>query len=212
MNIVESIDVWVKGTQESKDDLRIFFIRDLMTHQSIVQSSSSSGPSQVNDQNSIRLLQQKALRHLLNSAGIHAQVEYLHNGKPTIANGPHISVSHTGNSIALSVYARNHGMDIEKSGMKAFKVRTRFCSAHELNWAEPLNEPDIFTVMWCVKEAVFKYFGERVDFRAEIMIHPFQPYSDLMVANYNGAHGDMVFNCSYKRSGNTHVIIAAPVE
>ena len=208
MNFVESLNVQTFSSPNNKDYLKVFFLSDYSHLDNTEKDILLHGFNQHTAQNTIRCRQQNSIRYLLDYAGITASMAYSSNGKPFIEAGPHISVSHTGKSIALSISSMNHGLDIEVSGTKAFKVRTRFCHGNELLWAERLNEPDIFTAMWSVKEAIFKYFGERVDFREHIDVQPFDLSASSICACYNGVHGNVVFNCSYIRSDQLHMVIA----
>ena len=98
------------------------------------------------------------------------------SGKPILMDGSyHFSISHTTEYVAAIVSKQfNVGIDIEKVSPKIIKVIKRFLSKPEQilleyqNWAGA-NEAEI--LMWCIKEAVFKWLGERgISFPKNIII------------------------------------------
>ncbi|MFM7103914.1 MAG: 4'-phosphopantetheinyl transferase family protein, partial [Flavobacteriales bacterium] len=152
--------------------------------------------------------QWQILRHLLSHAGIDGPLIYDETGKPILTQGPHISVTHTGKAMLLSYGSIIHGIDMEVKGAKASKIKYRFCNEQELSWSEKFNDENIYTIMWCVKEAVFKYFGMSVDFRGDIVIEPTEPnYSELNVS-YGGVYGKKKFICELSYQGELCMIHA----
>lgn len=143
----------------------------------------------------MRNRQWQVLRHLLLKAGIDGELVYDASGKPSLINGSHISVTHSGNSMILSYGSRAHGVDMEVKGVKASRVKERFCDERELHWAGKVSDDNIYTLIWCAKEAIFKYFGEKVDFRRDIFIEPTELYSPIINGHYKGIHGQRKFIC-----------------
>ena len=132
-------------------------------------------------------------------------VRYKENGAPFLAdNRYHISISHTIGyaAIILSQYP-NPGIDIEYKSDRAWKLRTKYLSADELEMFEPIrpdfqtgNEPlrlaTIFdstnqtgseippfqsalaTICWCAKETAYKALqAADIDFVKHLHIEPF---------------------------------------
>jgi len=98
------------------------------------------------------------------------------SGKPILIDGSYcFSISHTTEYVAAIVSNQfNVGIDIEKVSPKIIQVLKRFLSKSEQillgyqNWAG-VNEAEI--LMWCIKEAVFKWLGERgISFQKNIII------------------------------------------
>ncbi len=210
MNINHSSDKASLCFGQAQNEIKAILLPDLFSSDSLEFNRAIHGDNPVSSKNVLRIKQWEALRHLLFIAGISSPLKYLPNGKPVLDENLHISVSHSGQSMMLSYGGVNHGTDIERSGMKAHSVRSRFCNAAELLWAEKLKEPDIFTSMWSVKEAIFKYFGETVDFRAHISIEPFMIDSEEIYASYSGGHGQVDFRCGHWRLHDLHVVMAMP--
>jgi phosphopantetheinyl transferase (holo-ACP synthase) len=70
------------------------------------------------------------------------------------------------------------GVDIELITSKIERVKYKFLSADELSFAEhhkPISEMlSVLTVMWSMKEAVFKWFANgEMDFIKHMQIQPF---------------------------------------
>jgi phosphopantetheinyl transferase len=155
-----------------------------------------------------RNLQWQILRHLLAEAGIDGPLVYDKTGKPLLAHGPHISLTHSGKAMLLSFGNVNHGVDMEVKGTKASRIKERFCNERELAWAEKLSDDHIYTVLWCTKEAVFKYFGMGVDFRGDLFIEPTEPNASLVHVTYTGPHGKKKFLCELAHRGELCMIHA----
>lgn len=134
-------------------------------------------------------------RLLLNEALPGLSLSHLPTGKPLIADGPCISFSHCLNRGVLLVAARSCGCDIQVEEEKIMRIRHRFANAAE-HEAAPGDSSDAlryYTLLWSAKEAIFKCFGERVDFAGHISIRPFTTSSPLLVADYQGVHGSCTF-------------------
>jgi len=132
---------------------------------------------------------------------------YLPNGKPVLSEGC-ISLSHSRDLVAMITGPNPLGLDIQASEEKVFLVRTKFCSAAELAWAESGEDAlRKLTILWSAKEAVFKYWGERVDFAGEIAISPFACGDAILEANYDGRHGQRHFQLEHLTLGEYEVVI-----
>lgn len=72
-----------------------------------------------------------------------------------------LSVSHTGNTYAVSLSTQRHGLDIEKWGDQALRVTSKFLTVTE---AALLSHPvwkspsEAATTLWSAKEAAYKFF------------------------------------------------------
>lgn len=143
-----------------------------------------------------RKMEWMASQLLLSHAGIPAPT-YLPNGKPVVEGGG-ISLSHSRHLVGLAVGPHPLGLDIQACVEKIFTVRAKFCSAEELSWAAQGSDAlRKLTIAWSAKEAVFKYWGERVDFAGEIALEPFDCNDAILVANYAGRHGRGVFRLQH---------------
>jgi phosphopantetheinyl transferase len=84
----------------------------------------------------------------------------------------HFSISHCGD-YAAAIVSRDKrvGIDIEIPGEKALRVKDKFLNEEEKK--NFLGDDPIRTVtlLWCAKEAVFKWYGlGNVDFRNHILL------------------------------------------
>jgi 4'-phosphopantetheinyl transferase EntD len=104
-----------------------------------------------------------ATRELLLHMNVDSSVCYFKNGKPYLADC-NISISHTKNWVALILNSSFHcGLDIERVSEKAIRVKSKFVNSEEVHGAfgkMGLSEKDYYTLLWSIKEAVYKRFSQ----------------------------------------------------
>lgn len=99
------------------------------------------------------------------------RVERRANGAPYLACGVGLSVSHTGEWLALAVDRSGAacGVDIELTGRNADRVSPRFVRSEELEYVPYTSNPTLW--IWCAKEALYKVAGrEGLDWLRDIRI------------------------------------------
>ncbi len=105
----------------------------------------------------------------------------------------HFSISHCGDYAAVIV-SKDHrvGIDVELVTPKVEKVKRKFLSNEELsNIQHSTFNIQHLTLLWCCKEAVFKWYGNGgVDFKDHILIKPFDINSD-----------EGIINCEFVKAG-----------
>ncbi len=92
----------------------------------------------------------------------HDVVAYHDTGKPYLECFPYeISMSHTADVYAVSMACFRHGMDVEKWGNKALKVKRMFVNAAEdeglMTMLPHKTLQEKATLVWSAKEAVYKW-------------------------------------------------------
>lgn len=106
--------------------------------------------------------------------GLHSKIIYTENGKPEILNSTlHISISH--NTCFCVVLISNNvcGIDAEMVSHKAEKIKNKFLCSEEIKLLENMKgcRNDFFTLAWCIKESVFKWYAKgNVIFKEHINI------------------------------------------
>jgi phosphopantetheinyl transferase len=110
------------------------------------------------------------VRRLLNPEDF--PVEYDLCGKPYLAGSDyHISVTHSDDMAAVIISRRQAGIDLEKIRARVANVKDRFMSIKELSAISPERELEQMTLVWCAKEALYKFYGQRtLDFREQIHV------------------------------------------
>ena len=100
-----------------------------------------------------------SVRHLLKALGYTpAELHYDAFGKPHLADGKFISITHSHDFAAIVVGDNPLGIDIEKERPKVQHIAPKFLHSSELM----LKETDRFrTTQWCIKEAAYKAFGKK---------------------------------------------------
>lgn len=112
--------------------------------------------------------------------GPNFSIDYTLAGKPLLKHDRYrfLSVTHARNYAAVIVHERFEvGIDLEHSGRNYNYISKRYLSDQEM---ERTNGNALMQCLyWCAKEAVFKVVpDEGVDFRADILISPFNPEKD----------------------------------
>ena len=127
-----------------------------------------------------RRMEWMATRLLLESMGIHDDVVYDDNGKPTFKNSElNLSISHSVNYVAIIIHKKlNVGIDIEKTGDRIFRVQHKFVNEKERGFIKEETLMQQLYVIWGAKECAFKIHsvGE-VDFSDNLEVSPFEFYS-----------------------------------
>jgi phosphopantetheinyl transferase len=146
-----------------------------------------------------------ATRLLMQSVKLPA-IDYLPNGKPVIPEG-HLSISHCENRVALVLANTPVGIDIQTPKEQIRRIHTKFCSpAEQARYAHnPLRE---LTIIWSAKEAIFKFWGENVDFAKHIEITPFAGDDSRITAHYTGIHGQRAFELWHYHHQGYEIVIA----
>lgn len=97
------------------------------------------------------------------------------NGKPYLKDGKHISISHSYTFSAVIVSDDKVGVDIEKQRDKIKKIAHKF-TGYEQDYLKPsdANYVKSLTVIWCVKEALYKLFATQgLSFKQHTLVIPF---------------------------------------
>ncbi len=95
-------------------------------------------------------------------------------GKPYLVDSHfYISLSHTEtHTVAIVHQTQPVGIDIEIGKEKLHRIASKFLSDEELLFVG--NQPDLMTVCWAAKEALYKLYGKKkLIFKKEMVIPPF---------------------------------------
>ena len=100
------------------------------------------------------------------------------NGRPYIKSGSRkISISHTGNYVAVAVSTFDVGIDIETITGRAYRLKSRFLSDTEIGNIDNNNFEVDAVVRWSAKESVYKVVGREVyDFKDALSTGRFSVY------------------------------------
>lgn len=147
-------------------------------------------------------------RILLETAASGSELYFQPTGKPMLRNGRWISISHCGELAGLVICDHPVGLDIQGADEKLERIAAKFCHLKELKrWWEAEHSLDYLTVVWSAKEAVFKFFGERVTFAEDIVTRPFHPDAERLRADYKGVHGRMTFELQHMLLNGYHIVM-----
>lgn len=127
---------------------------------------------------------------------------YLSNGKPILNEQKHVSFSHSGELSALLLGGNNCGLDLELPSEKILRIQSKFINSKEKKVI--ISNEDIYWA-WSIKEAIFKYFGERVLFKEHMEIQEINLVTHQALVNYQGFHGKGQFELELLRFKNAYL-------
>jgi 4'-phosphopantetheinyl transferase len=139
----------------------------------------------LNDLNLIRLGTMKSGQHkcgflsvrkLLQLSGYNDfDLFYTPDGKPNLKDGKHISISHSHDYSAIIISDEIVGIDLEICKEKVLKIASRFMDVSHLDELSKEEKIRKATVIWGVKESVFKIKNEKgISFPDHIFESPFE--------------------------------------
>ena len=122
----------------------------------------------------------------------------------------HFSISHSGNYAAAIVSkSQRAGIDIELYSPKTELVKNKFLTEAELLLLQPLlhqssvscqpsSSNQSFTLCWCCKEAVYKYWGAGgIDFKKHICIQHINAATQDMVVLFAKQNKQLLIHFSF---------------
>lgn len=182
------------------DDLSVNVLESMLgeQHRGIYQTTGIRLPK--------RRLEWLKTRILLDHLAPGADMHFLQNGKPVLDGRSHVSVSHSGSLAAVIVADHPVGIDVQPYEPKLERIQSRFCNAEELRFVDSAGSREVLAIIWAAKEAVFKYFGERVEFAGEMTLLPFAIDDALMRLQYKGRYGRFQFELGHLYWMNQHIV------
>lgn len=114
------------------------------------------------------------IRRIVNPPG-QIIMEWNKRGKPVIINYDfEVTISHSRQMAAVVVGESVCGVDIEKVDPKIGRIARKFVREDERSFIQPPYENEMCTLIWGVKESLFKFIGGGgVDFKENLRILPF---------------------------------------
>lgn len=103
-----------------------------------------------------------AVRMLLQHLGYtDYDLTYDEAGKPHLSDGKHISISHSHEFSCICISDELMGIDLEKLKEKTLKIAPRFMEVNHLENLATSEQIEKATVIWGVKESIFKIKNEK---------------------------------------------------
>lgn len=136
----------------------------------------------------VRQLQKLVTRVLIHrlGEGKYIDIQYDELGKPHPVNYPgHISISHSRHFIGLLYHPiKPCGLDIEEFKDRIVQVAPRFMNTLEQDWIPDANDVKSLTLIWSVKESLYKTIGGGgIHFKEQLLVHRPQ------FSEHKGGHG-----------------------
>lgn len=124
-------------------------------------------------------------------------------GKPHLQDGKHISISHSNDFSAVVISNEILGLDIEQLKEKTLKIAPRFMQMHHLEGLSFEEKLKKSTVVWGIKEAIFKIKNEKgISFPEHIFEKPFdlKDKKAIGILQFNGK--EEFFNAHFNQIEN----------
>lgn len=113
-----------------------------------------------------------------------AAIQMYHDRKPYLFNGPEISFSHSQDVVAVQISEYKSGIDVQWPDPKLKIIANRFLCPNDMKNTPTQDELLSLSIIWSIKEAVFKYYGTGLAFK-NIEIESYDPVLDTAVAVAN---------------------------
>lgn len=165
-NIANNIKVGVWHITENQDDL---IKQSSLLNIDLTKLPVTKSESRIKQWISTRLL----LSHFFKDI----EIIYDELGKPSLSNHWNISISHSGDYVAIILNEKeNCGIDIEKISTKVERIKHKFLNENDL---KIITSHEHLTLYWGAKEALYKYYGKKeVLFIENLFINSFSNESN----------------------------------
>lgn len=145
-------------------------------------------------------------RLLLQDFAIAESLHYNENGKPHLSSGKGISISNDTEISGIYLTDEPCGLDIQTKNDKLFRIAPKMCNDFE---KERYTDLDTLCLIWCAKEAVFKYYGTQVPFAEAMTVTEINHPESRISIQYNGVHGSKLFSLRFLRFQDTFVVFTS---
>ncbi len=167
-----------------KDDLSTFEIEDLQKIKNFKRKTEWLGT---------RILLKNILK-------IYQPIKYNEKGNPFIETGKNISISHSGNYIAVIISENQYvGIDVEILSDRILKTAHKFVSEQEIaKFAEGTEMKNMY-LHWCCKETLYKIKGGGgYDFKKDFILSPFSLKNSGKITAFITKSDKEMFSLSYR--------------
>ncbi|HLV50543.1 MAG TPA: 4'-phosphopantetheinyl transferase superfamily protein [Flavobacterium sp.] len=116
-----------------------------------------------------------SVRKLLQAAGYtDFDLNYDSNGKPSLADGKHISITHSFEFSAIIISTKNVGIDIEKQREKITRIADKFIGTEFEFLDKRENYIEDLSIIWGAKESLYKMCNSRsLSFKQNMHVQEF---------------------------------------
>ncbi len=132
-----------------------------------------------------------ASRYLLNELYPLSIQEY-QDRKPILRNGPHLSISHSDDMVGVMLGEHSAGLDLQSPNEKLLRIAPRFVNDGELELLSTSDSLWAASLLWAIKEAVFKHYGTQMPFR-KIALENYDPLRQIASVQAYRGDGEHAF-------------------
>ncbi|GEM_PF-5934501 len=152
----------------------------------------------------IKQLQQKLKADLLKTLSLKDLIVKDKAGKPFLTDGRYISISHSGEKVALVVSNHPVGVDIQLFSPKILQVQPKFINEEDF-FHPDMDLQEQLHFLWTAKEALYKALGKKgISLKQDIIIKHIS--SDLKTAK--GQIKNRTFNLFFLKRERYYIAVA----
>jgi len=195
-----SSQVYVWQIEETYKDL---FDGVVLTDKSLLRLSGMKSEMQQRAFLSVR----KLLQHI---GYTDFDLYYDNSGKPHLHDGRHISITHSFEFSAIIISDATTGIDIEKLRGKIMLIADKFADS-EFEYLDRMAEEYVMklTVIWGIKEAIFKIRNEKgISFKEHIKVDSFELWDHCCKAELHFGNVIVDYNIYFTEIENYILVYA----
>ncbi len=136
-------------------------------------------------------------------------ISYLESGRPVLQNSNYnLSISHTKGYAAVALSnTKFSGIDIEHPSERVVKVYDRFVSKEENQFIPKDKELQYYTLIWCLKEAMYKVFDEKsIVFNRDLKCYPFLLDNEGQIRALFSLHENVELNYKFITTNDFYMV------
>lgn len=147
---------------------------DYFEERLILHDSEQAEINSLKARKRLEWLASRYLLHLMSGRAARGACLKDQHGKPYLADSDyHISMSHSGDRVAVIASPSSVGVDIQKIVSKIHRIAGKYLTPLEHNRIDQRHWIEVLHVLWGAKESLYKAYGRRgLDFRQHIMTTP----------------------------------------
>lgn len=127
---------------------------DSFNQEELIESDKTS---KIENYHPKKLLEYLMIRQMLKMQLPHHKILYKTIGQPYLfPKDFYISITHSFPFASLAISKNRVGIDLEKVMPKIKRVKHKYLHPSEISWTENENEVEFLTIIWVIKEALYK--------------------------------------------------------
>jgi len=176
---------------------------DYFQNKLIIHPSEKSIIEELSSRKKLEWYSSRYLLHIMSGRTVRGEFTKDVHGKPHLENSRyHISISHSGDLVAVMASETLVGVDIQFFVPKIHRIQHKFVNEGELNNISENQYLEALHIIWGAKESLYKAYGKKaLSFRKHITV------SDLELTGNTGQFQGLVQKDDYRKAFKIHYFI-----